>query len=81
MKVAVVGGTGFVGSYLVDELGAQNHEPVLLVRPGSEGRISRPDHCAVVTGDVGQESALRATLARDPTGPSRVSDLALHRRP
>lgn len=63
MKVAVVGGTGFVGSYLVDELVTQDHEPVLLVRPGSEARISQPDRCAVVTGDVGKESALRETLA------------------
>ena len=62
MKVAVVGGTGFVGSYLVDELVAQDHEPVLLVRSGSEHRVSRPEGCAVVTGDVGQEAALRTAL-------------------
>lgn len=63
MKIAVVGGTGFVGSYLVDELVAQNHKPVLLVRPGSEARVPQPERCAIVTGDVRQEPALRETLA------------------
>jgi nucleoside-diphosphate-sugar epimerase len=40
MKVALIGGTGFVGNYLVDELIRQAHDPVLLVRPGSESKVS-----------------------------------------
>ena len=36
MRVAIFGGTGFVGSYLVDELLELEHLPVVLVRPGSE---------------------------------------------
>ena len=36
MKVALVGGTGFVGNYLTRALLQAGHEPSLLVRPGSE---------------------------------------------
>ena len=32
MKVALFGGTGFVGSYIIDELLKNGHEPVVLVR-------------------------------------------------
>ena len=39
MKVAVFGGTGFVGSYLIDELIASDHIPRVLVRPGSEEKL------------------------------------------
>ena len=36
MKVAVFGGTGYVGSYIVEELVSQGFTPRLLVRNGSE---------------------------------------------
>ena len=49
MRVTVFGGTGFVGNYLVDELLAQGHHPVLLVRPGSQDR-KKPGHIAVQIG-------------------------------
>ena len=62
MKVALIGGTGFVGSYLVDELVANQHEPVLLVRPGSESRVEHRAQCTVVSGDVNDIEAVRKTL-------------------
>ena len=62
MKVALIGGTGFVGSYLVDELVADQHRPVLLVRPGSESRVEHRARCTVVSGDVNDIEALRKTL-------------------
>jgi len=40
MRVAIFGGTGFVGSYLVDELLERGHHPVLLVRSGSEYKVN-----------------------------------------
>jgi NADH dehydrogenase len=52
MRVAVIGGTGFVGAYLVDALLAFGHEPALLVRAGSESRVDRRAQCRIVTGDV-----------------------------
>lgn len=62
MKTALIGGTGFVGSYVVDELVANQHEPVLLVRPGSESRVEHRSRCKVVSGDVNDIEALRETL-------------------
>ena len=52
MRVALFGGTGFVGSYLVDELLQQGHQPVLLVREGREGRVQHREKCIIITGDV-----------------------------
>ncbi|MFB0517149.1 MAG: NAD(P)H-binding protein [Candidatus Neomarinimicrobiota bacterium] len=62
MKVALLGGTGFVGSYLVEELLERGHEPVLLVRPGSEGKVSRRLECTLISGNVGNQNAIFATL-------------------
>lgn len=62
MKVAVFGGTGFVGSYLVDALVAAGHHPVVLVREGSEHRLNQAEHCTLVTGDLDSEAAIEATL-------------------
>ena len=45
MKVALIGGTGFVGSYLVDELVANGHQPHLLVRPGWRRGSARRQTC------------------------------------
>lgn len=62
MRVALVGATGFVGSYLIDALLEAGHEPVALVRPGSEGRLRQPDHCTAVSGDIDDGDALRRLL-------------------
>ena len=39
MKVAMIGGTGFVGSYITDELISHNMIPRLLIREGSESKL------------------------------------------
>lgn len=52
MRVAIVGGTGFCGAYLVEALLERGHTPVLLVRPGSEDKIRRPTDCDLMAGDV-----------------------------
>lgn len=62
MRVALFGGTGFIGSYLVDALLEAGHDPVLLVRPGSEHKVRRADRCSVVPGDVDDAAAIAATL-------------------
>lgn len=36
MRIAVTGATGFIGSYVVDELLARGHEVAIVVRPGSD---------------------------------------------
>ena len=62
MKVAVFGGTGFVGGYLVDALLGAGHQPALLVRPGSESKVNRRDDVRIVAGDIATPSAIDAVL-------------------
>ncbi len=62
MKVAIIGGTGFVGSYLVEALLDAGHEPALLVRRGSESKVVRAEDCKIVAGDVSDETAVRGVL-------------------
>ena len=62
MDVAIIGGTGFVGSYLVDALNAAGHQLSLLVRPGSESRLSNSERCRIVPGDLGSPASINATL-------------------
>ena len=62
MKVAIIGGTGFVGSHLVDRLVQGGHTPRLLVRAGSESKVERPGDCELVTGDLDDAAALHRCL-------------------
>lgn len=63
MKVAIIGGTGFVGSYLIDALLDAGHEPHVLVRSGSEGKLHRANECELTTGDLDSPAAIDAVLA------------------
>jgi len=58
MRVAVIGGTGFVGSHIADALDDAGHSVTLLVRPGSESKVSRPDRFMVVSGDLDSPDSL-----------------------
>jgi uncharacterized protein YbjT (DUF2867 family) len=62
MRTAIFGGTGFVGSYLVDALLESGHEPALLVRRGSEDKVRHRDRCRLETGDIDDEGAIAGTL-------------------
>jgi uncharacterized protein YbjT (DUF2867 family) len=62
MKIGIIGGTGFVGSYLLDRLAADGHSMRVLTRPGSEGKLPPLVGVEAVTGDVADESALRECL-------------------
>jgi NADH dehydrogenase len=62
MKVAIIGGTGFVGSYLTKALLDAGHKPALLVRAGSESRISRSGEVLTTPGDISSPDALRSLL-------------------
>ncbi len=63
MKVALIGGTGFVGGYLVDELVRLGHSPSVLVRPGSEPKLRQPEKCHVVSGSLEDPTALDMVVA------------------
>ncbi len=58
MRVTILGGTGFVGSYIVEQLLEHGHEPVLLVRRGSENKVEQPERCWLVPGDVDDADAV-----------------------
>ena len=62
MKVALFGGTGYVGSYIIDELIDHDHVPKLLVRDGSEHKVMQPEKCEIINGDIGDEKAIGETL-------------------
>lgn len=62
MRVAVIGGTGFVGEYIVDALIDASHEPVLLVRSGSESKVTRADKCKLVAGSLLEQSSINEAV-------------------
>ena len=62
MRVAIFGGTGFVGGYLVDALIASGHEPSVLVRPGSESKVRQAERCRLIAGDVSSKAAIDTIL-------------------
>ena len=62
MRVAIFGGTGFVGSYIVDALVAGDMQPALLVRPDHEGKVRHPDRCVVISGDIANQTAVEQAM-------------------
>ncbi|MGV6858439.1 MAG: NAD(P)H-binding protein [bacterium] len=62
MRVAIIGGTGFVGHYITEQLLAADMQPVLLVRPGSENKIYKPDQVEVVSGDIDGHAAVKKLM-------------------
>ena len=45
MRVAVFGGTGFVGNYIIEELLQSGYDVNVLVREGSENKLDNIDKC------------------------------------
>ena len=62
MKVAIFGGTGFVGGYLVEALLEAGHTVCALVRPGSESKLRQAARCRVTEGDLADKGAIQATV-------------------
>ncbi|MGI9239004.1 MAG: NAD(P)H-binding protein [Woeseiaceae bacterium] len=60
MRVAIVGGTGFVGGYLTRALIEAGHEPSLLVRAGSESKLDA--NVSTTVGDLSSAEALRSAM-------------------
>jgi nucleoside-diphosphate-sugar epimerase len=57
-RVAVTGGTGFVGAALIDLLLRENHEVSVLAR--NPQRVRRTNDVRIVAGDLQDDGALRA---------------------
>ncbi len=64
MRVAIIGGTGFVGSYLIDELSHLGHSIALLVRPGSEIKIKDSNKVEIVNGDILNVESIRRLIQK-----------------
>ncbi|MDH5621765.1 MAG: NAD(P)H-binding protein [Gammaproteobacteria bacterium] len=62
MQVAIIGGTGFVGSYLTDGLLSAGHSVSMLVRRGSESKLRSAERVRTVTGDIADSASIRRLL-------------------
>lgn len=58
MKIAVFGGTGFVGGHVIESAVADGHEVSLLVRSGSEHKIPAVPVWRTVSGDLNDDDAI-----------------------
>ena len=63
MKIGIIGGTGFVGTYLLDKLCAEGHQVRLLIRAGSEHKAPTQEAVELVTGDVSDEQSIRTCFS------------------
>lgn len=65
MKIAVTGGTGFIGKYVIRGLVGAGHEIRALVRPESEKRLEVPSGARVEVhrGNLGEPTTLSGFLA------------------
>ena len=61
-RIGLFGGTGFVGSYLIDALLASNFHPVVLVRTGSETKLRQLNRCTIVNGDIDDADAIKRVV-------------------
>jgi len=62
VKVAIIGGTGFVGGNLTDALLAAGHEVSLLVRAGSESKVRQTGRVVTTSGDTSSADALQSVM-------------------
>jgi NADH dehydrogenase len=62
MRVAIIGGTGFVGRYLTDALLHAGHSVSLLVRRGNENKLKRATHVQSTSGDIADAESIRELL-------------------
>lgn len=62
VTIAIFGGTGYIGSHLIDRLIAAGHSVRLLVRPGTGNPIPEHPCCTIINGDIDNEAAVRLTV-------------------
>ena len=62
MNIAVFGASGFVGNYILDELDNNNHTSQILIRRGSESKISPSEKQKIIIGDISDTNAIIDTI-------------------
>ena len=62
MKIALFGGSGFVGDNIINELIEKNHKVYSLVRFGSEHKISNFNKIKSIIGDLDNSTAVEQTI-------------------
>ncbi|MFQ3333510.1 MAG: nucleoside-diphosphate-sugar epimerase [Woeseiaceae bacterium] len=62
MRVAIFGGTGFVGSYLVKLLLEEKYEISLLTRSENKDKIISSNDCKTIVGSIQSKSAIKETI-------------------
>ena len=62
-NIAVFGGTGFVGSYIINELVAKGFSPKVLVRKGSEKKLLQAEKCSISTGNIASIEKIKETIS------------------
>ena len=60
MKIALFGGTGFVGSYILNELIKADYKVRALVRKGSESKLV--DDCEIIFGEINDKQSVNETI-------------------
>lgn len=63
MRVALFGGSGFIGQYLAGELVNQGHCPILFVRPGSQSKIPDTTGMELVPGTFSDPPPVAQAIA------------------
>ncbi len=62
MKVAIFGGTGYVGSYIIDSIISDGMIPRVMVREGSDAKVIQPNKCEIIYGNIEDENSINETL-------------------
>ena len=70
MKVAIFGGTGFVGNNIIAELLNHEYQVNVLVRSGSEHKLEQINNCNVINGDIGDKDAVEDVI--------KISDVVIY---
>jgi uncharacterized protein YbjT (DUF2867 family) len=63
MRIAITGGTGFIGRRLADRLTSEGHEVLLIVRKPDARAASAEEHKSFVVSDLSDQRILREAFA------------------
>lgn len=62
-KVVVVGGTGYIGKYVVKESVKRGYETIVVLRPGAEPKVDYFAGAKLVYADVCDEDSIKAVIS------------------